>query len=102
MRTSEPDMAAAARRVPLEKPPTKADEAKLLRAQAVMRGRIARHIKRLRLEAGLSLRALALRADVSSGYLSQVERAQRSVTIDLLVRLSHHLNASPAEFLSGD
>jgi ribosome-binding protein aMBF1 (putative translation factor) len=95
-------VAAAARRVPLEKPPSKADAAKVLRQQAIMRSRIGAHIKRLRLEAGLSIRALAMRADISSGYLSEIERPkpERSVTIDLLVRIAYHLGVDPAEFLS--
>jgi plasmid maintenance system antidote protein VapI len=93
-------MAAAARRVPLEKPPSKADDAKVLHQQAMMRERIGAHIKRLRTEAQLSLRALAMRADISPSYLSELERGQRSVTIDLLVRIGYHLDTSPADFLS--
>ena len=92
----------AARRIPLEKPPSKSDDTKVFRQQAVMRQRVAGHLRRLRADAGLSIRALAMRADISAGYLSEVEHAKRSVTTDLLVRLAYHLNVDPASLLSNE
>jgi ribosome-binding protein aMBF1 (putative translation factor) len=90
----------AARRIPLERPPSKTDDAKVLRQQAEARERIGAHIKRLRGEAGLSLRQLSMRADVSPTYLSQAERAKRGVTVDFLVRIAYHLGAPVSIFLS--
>jgi hypothetical protein len=89
----------AARRIPLEKPPSDSDVAKILRQQEVIRARVAGHIKRLRADANLSIRALAMRADISPGYLSEVEHAKRSVTTDLLVRLGYFLGVDPASLL---
>jgi DNA-binding XRE family transcriptional regulator len=92
----------AARRIPLEKPPTVADAARLERKQAAMRKRIGAHLKRLRTEAGLSLRQLSMRADVSTSYLSDLERGQHAPTSDLVVRLAHFLNAEASDFFSDE
>lgn len=98
---------AAARRVPPERPPSKADEAKLLRMQAELRTRISHHIRRLREEAGLSsIRALAERTGISSGYLSELETPKkdkpRAPTIDLLVRIAYFLNVPVTTLLSDE
>src|ERR1700722_824919 len=98
MRIVEANMAA--RRIPLERPPSKADEAKVLREQQAARKRIGAHLQRLRNDSGLSLRQMGLRADVSANYLSEAERGKRSVTIDFLVRMAHHLGTNLAAFLS--
>jgi ribosome-binding protein aMBF1 (putative translation factor) len=71
--------AAAARRVPLERPPTGADEAKVERQQNLLKKRIGDHVKKLREQAGLSQRQLGMRADISPNYLSNVERGGRAV-----------------------
>jgi DNA-binding XRE family transcriptional regulator len=92
----------AARRIPLQKPPTAADVAQLERKQAAMRKRIGAHLKRLRTEAGLSLRQLSMRADVSPSYLSDLERGQHAPTSDLVVRLAHYLSAQPADFFTDE
>jgi ribosome-binding protein aMBF1 (putative translation factor) len=90
----------AARRIPLEKPPTKADIAKVEQQQAEFRGLIGRHLKEFRTEAELSLRALSYKCDVSPSYLSAVERGQHSVTADILVRLAYYLKVSVIEFFT--
>ena len=54
----------------------------------------AANIKRLRIESGLSLRAFAMKANVSPSYLSEAERGLRGVTVDLLVRMAIGLNVS--------
>jgi hypothetical protein len=67
------DPGMAARRIPLEKPPSKADEAKLLREQQRVKERLGAHLKRLRTEANLSLRQMAMKINVSPTYLSETE-----------------------------
>jgi hypothetical protein len=64
-------MAAAARRVALEKAPTAAEEKRLERMQETVRIRIGNRLNMLRKEAGLSLRAMAMKANASPGYLSE-------------------------------
>jgi plasmid maintenance system antidote protein VapI len=92
----------AARRIPLEKSPSKSDDANVLRQQTEMRKRVGAHLQRLRAEAGLSLRQLGLRADVSANYLSEAERGRRSVTIDFLVRVAYHLGTTASTFLTSE
>jgi ribosome-binding protein aMBF1 (putative translation factor) len=92
--------AAAARRVPLERPPSASDNAKVKRQQELMRIQFGANLRRLRTEAGLSQRALAMRADVSINYISQSEQGRRGVTIDFLVRVAYHLGISPLDLLS--
>lgn len=55
-------------------------------------------IKELRLSMGLSIRALARRADVSVAYLSKLERGESNPTIGLLRRIAEALNV-PLETL---
>ena len=40
-----------------------------------------------------------MKSNITSGYLSELERGIRSPTSDLLVRLSHFLGVAPASFL---
>lgn len=93
-------MAAAARRVPLEKPPTASDEARIERQQASMRRRAGANIRRLRLELDLSQDQLARRADVSANYIGQLELGRRAVSLDILVRLAHHLGTTVSALTS--
>jgi plasmid maintenance system antidote protein VapI len=93
-------MAAAARRIPLERPPNASDEAKVLRQQKLLRARVGENLKRIRTEAGLSLRALGMRADISTNHLSRCEKGLHGVTIDLLVRVSYFLDTTPTELLA--
>ena len=90
----------AARRIPLEQPPSAAEEQKVEQLQAAVRLQIGKRIKRLRREAGLTLRALEMRCNVSASYLSAVERGLSAPTSDLLVRLGYFLRVEPASFFS--
>jgi DNA-binding XRE family transcriptional regulator len=92
---------AAARRVPLERPPTAADEAKVVRQQHLLRVLLGRNIKKFREEVGLSQRALAMRADLSTNHIGRCEKGRHAVTTDFLVRVSYHLGTTPIALLSG-
>jgi hypothetical protein len=78
----------AARRIPLPPPPTETEEQWVERVQAVIRQRVGQRLKRLRTEAGLSLRGMEARVNVSASYLSEIERALNGTTIDLLARVA--------------
>jgi DNA-binding XRE family transcriptional regulator len=92
--------AAAARRVPVERPPTAADEAKVARQQYLLRVLLGQNIKKFREEAGLSQRALAMRADLSTNHIGRCEKGRHAVTTDFLVRVSYHLGTTPIALLS--
>src|SRR5271166_1861167 len=66
-----------ARRIPLERPPTKADEVRVKHQQAVWRTRIGANLGEAGTETGLSQRQLATRANVSANYLGQAELGRR-------------------------
>jgi len=60
------------RRIPLGRPPTKADEVKVKHRQAVWRARIGANLREAGTEKGLSQRRLSTRADVGAN-LGQAE-----------------------------
>jgi hypothetical protein len=98
MGTSETGMAA--RRVPLEKPPTDAAVARMKRQQVLERQRIGAKIKQARTEAGLTLRQMQVRSDVSANHLSELERGLRAATVDVLVQIACALNTTIAALVS--
>ncbi|WP_082494695.1 MULTISPECIES: helix-turn-helix transcriptional regulator [unclassified Methylobacterium] len=63
------------------------------------RARVAWHLRRLRVERGLSQEALAVDAGVDRGYVSGIERRSFNPTIDVLDRLAVALRVDVAEFL---
>lgn len=89
-----------ARRVPLEKPPSEADEARMKRQQVIERKRIGANIKKARTEAGLSLRQMQHRSSVHANYLSELERGLRAATVDVLVQIAFHLNTTISALVS--
>ena len=53
---------------------------------------IGDNIRTIRKSKGLSQEQLALRADINSSYMGQVERGEKSPTIDVLGKIAHALN----------
>lgn len=52
----------------------------------------------LRAEKGLSQEALSQRSDVSRQFISYLERQERSLSLESMIKLSHGLDISLAEF----
>ncbi|MCU6712429.1 helix-turn-helix domain-containing protein [Paenibacillus sp. J5C_2022] len=52
---------------------------------------IGENIRALRREKGLSQEQLALRADINTSYMGQVERGEKNPTIDVLNRIAFAL-----------
>ena len=61
---------------------------------------MARNLRRLRTERGVSQERLAADAGVDRAYLSEIEREQGNVTVDLMDRLAAVLECQPGEFLA--
>ena len=61
---------------------------------------VARNLRRLRHARKLSQEELAARADLSGNYIGQLEREEKSATVDVLERLAHVLEVEPAELLT--
>jgi transcriptional regulator with XRE-family HTH domain len=70
------------------------------------RARVAWHLRRLRVERGVSQEALAVDAGVDRSYVSGIERRSFNPTVDILDRLAEALDVDVSEFLlkpaSGD
>lgn len=66
-----------------------------------LRAHVARNLKRLRLQAGLSQEALADAAGLDRTYVSALERCRYAATVDVLERLSVALDVDPIELLRG-
>ena len=60
---------------------------------------LARNMRRLRQERGLSQEALAGQAEINRTYVSDLERGVYSATIDMVERLAKELGVEAAELL---
>lgn len=65
-----------------------------MKAQAV----VARNIRKLRVEKGLSQEALAVDAGIDRTYVSQLERKLKNPTVTILEKLAKALDASVEDF----
>ena len=59
---------------------------------------VARNLKRLRREKGMSQEELADRAEINRNYVGMVERSENAATVDLLEKLAEALGAKPIDF----
>ena len=59
-----------------------------------------KEIARLRNRIGLSQEELGFRAEVHRTYVSQLERGLKSPTLNVILKLSHALNASASKLLA--
>lgn len=60
---------------------------------------LAGNLRRLRKAKGFSQDALAFEAGINRTYIGAVERGERNVSLDNIVRLAAALGVSPAELL---
>ena len=60
-----------------------------------LRDVLARNMRRLRAERGLSQEALANESGINRTYLSGVERSERNVSIDNIARIARGLKVKP-------
>jgi len=59
---------------------------------------VARNLRRLRHDRGLSQEELADRAGINRNYVGMLEREQHAATVDMLEKLADVLEADPVEF----
>jgi transcriptional regulator with XRE-family HTH domain len=59
-------------------------------------GIVARNIKRLRLERGLTQEELAARIRINRNYVGMIERQENSPTVAMLERIAKALGIEPA------
>jgi transcriptional regulator with XRE-family HTH domain len=63
------------------------------------RAGFGKHVRKLRLERGLSQEKLAELADLHRNYVGGVERGERNIAIVNIVALAHALKVKPAKLL---
>lgn len=62
---------------------------------------LGRNIRRLRLAKGLSQEQFALTADIDRSYVGQVERGQRNIAFDNIVKIARALDVSVSKLTEG-
>jgi len=61
---------------------------------------VARNLRILREQKGLSQEALAHQAGIDRNYVGQIEREEKSPTIDMIEKLATALSVDPISFMS--
>ena len=69
-------------------------------ASMKLRQIVARNLRILRKQKGLSQEELAFQAGINRNYVGQIEREEKSPTIDIIEKLCGSLGVSPAALLS--
>ncbi|WP_334516673.1 helix-turn-helix domain-containing protein [Bradyrhizobium sp. AZCC 1693] len=67
-----------------------------------LRRTVARNLRRLRKQSGLTQEELADRANLNRNYVGMIEREENSPTVDALEQLAIALNVSPVLFFKID
>jgi transcriptional regulator with XRE-family HTH domain len=67
-----------------------------------LRERVARNLRRLRRDKGISQEDLADRAGVNRNYPGLLEREQYAASVDVLEKLAAALEVDPVEFFRQD
>jgi transcriptional regulator with XRE-family HTH domain len=65
-----------------------------------LRAIVARNLRILRKQKGLTQEELAFQAGINRNYVGQIEREEKSPTVDVIEKLSGSLGVSPATLLS--
>jgi len=63
--------------------------------------RFGEHLKKVRLEKGLSIRELELRGEVDRSFLSKVEKGQKNCSVYTLAKICLALEISQEDFFKG-
>ncbi len=65
-----------------------------------LRATLARNLRRLRNERGLTQEGLALEAEVDRGYIGHLEREKYSASLDMLEKIAAVLKVDPLVLLT--
>jgi transcriptional regulator with XRE-family HTH domain len=64
------------------------------------RTRFGERVRKLRLERGLTQEALAARAGLHSTYVGGIERGERNVGLENILKIARALNVPPSDLFS--
>lgn len=67
----------------------------------LLRHALGEHLRARRLELGRTLREVSADAQVSLGYLSEIERGRKEASSELLGAICHALDVSLSQLLAG-
>jgi transcriptional regulator with XRE-family HTH domain len=73
-----------------------------LRNASAARSTLARNLRRLRAERGISQEALAELAGLHRTYIGSIERSERNVSIDNIAKLAAVFGVSPSKLLEDE
>jgi len=65
-----------------------------------LRAIVARNLRILRKQKGLSQEELAFQAGINRNYVGQIEREEKSPTIDMIEKLSSSLDVEPIAIIA--
>ena len=65
-----------------------------------LREQVGLNIRNLRSSKGMSQEQLALAADMDRSYVSEIELARFSASVDLLEKIAHALDVAPKELFN--
>lgn len=65
-----------------------------------LRAVVAKNLRVLRKQKGLTQEELAFRAGINRNYVGQIEREEKSPTVDVIEKLSATLEIKPEQFFS--
>lgn len=63
------------------------------------RDRVARHMRALRADQGISQEALAAKVELHRTYIGSIERSERNASLDNIERIAHALGVDISELL---
>lgn len=66
------------------------------------RGTLARNLRRLRAEHGISQEALAEMAGLHRTYIGSIERSERNISIDNIAKLAAAFGIAPSKLLEDE
>lgn len=69
-------------------------------AHMKLRAIVARNLRVLRKQKGLTQEELAFQARINRNYVGQIEREEKSPTVDILEKLTKVLEVDPPELLA--
>lgn len=63
--------------------------------------KIGQKIRRIREQRGVTQEDLAYKIDISSSYMGQLERGERNLNVDKILKIAKALKVDPSELLRG-
>jgi transcriptional regulator with XRE-family HTH domain len=63
--------------------------------------RIGQRVRKFREDRGITQEDLAYKIDISSSYMGQLERGERNLNVDKILKIARALKVDPGDLLKG-